>query len=112
MLNEKLKLVGDANENRGGGDHELFFECGGYVDAVDWGLDNGAERVDDTVELVRVVVVRREEGIGELVEEDEELELDGEREVLAEKRVEEEIEERREGAPFAAAFSAELEIFD
>lgn len=53
-------------------------------------MDDGSERVDETVDLVVV----GEEGEGEFVEEYEKLELEGEREVLAEKRGEKEIEER------------------
>ena len=49
---------------------------------VDGRMDDGFKRVDETVE----VVVGGEEGEGEFVEEDEELELEGEREVLPVKR--------------------------
>lgn len=93
-----------ADENRGGGDHELLFEGGS--DNVERRIDNGFERVDETMEMV----VGDEEGEGEFVEEDEELELEEEREVLAEKRREEKIEEGIQRVPFVV--DAILEVLD
>ena len=93
-----------ADENRGGGDHELVLEGGSR--GVDGRMDDGFKRVDETVE----VVVGGEEGEGEFVEEDEELELEGEREVLPVQRGEKGIEERIQRAPFAV--HAVLEAFD
>lgn len=101
-------VFGYADDDRGGGDHELFLEGGGYVSRVGWRVDGGSEGVEEAVEVVVVVV--GEEGGGEFVEKDEELELVVEGEVLAEKRGEEEIGERRiERAPFIAGV---LEIVD
>lgn len=86
----------------------MFLEGGGYVSRVGWRVDGGSEGVEEAVEVVVVVV--GEEGGGEFVEKDEELELVVEGEVLAEKRGEEEIGERRiERAPFIAGV---LEIVD
>lgn len=86
----RFRLNGfDGNENGGDGDHELLLECGGG--GVGGRLDCRSEGVDEAVE----VLVFREEGTGEFVEEDEELELEGKGEVLAEKSGGDEISERR-----------------
>jgi len=69
-------------------------------------MDNSFERFDEAMEMV----VRGEEGEGEFVEEDKELELEKEREVLAEKRGEEKIEERIQRVPFVV--DAILEVLD
>lgn len=93
-----------ADENRGSGDHELVFEGGSGN--VERRLDNGFERFDEAMKMV----VGGEEGEGEFVEEDKELELEKEREVLAEKRGEEKIEERIQRGPFV--LDAILEVLD
>ena len=93
-----------ADENRGDGDHELVFEGG--RDNVEWRMDDSFERLNETMEMV----VGDEEGEGEFVKEDEELELEEEREILAEKRGEEKIEEGIKRVPFVV--DAILEVLD
>lgn len=84
------------NEDGSGGDKELFLEGESDRNAVVWGLNNGAEGFDESTEGGGGGGGWNYSG-GVLLEEDEEVELEVEREVFADDGGESELKEESPG---------------
>lgn len=84
----------ERDHEGGGGDHHLLFEREGEGGSVDWGLNEGAEGVEDAGKGGgRVGGGVGDEAEGVLVEEEDEGGFEGEGGVFAEEGVDCEVEE-------------------
>lgn len=112
QLDQAVEHVVRGDDDRGDGEHHLLLERERDVDPIGGGLDQGAEGFDQTVEgFGDGIRVGCEERVGELLEEDDELELEGEVPPVegGEGLVD---EDWVRGGPSVAACTAVLEIVD